>query len=262
LTTPGPALLQQLLGKPRNDGDFKSRANYAQSGKNKGKLIGYSGVITVLQNKALENIMQTFSVDSIRATGLCAAVNSLREVIEDVIKTYPDLKGRIRSGGMCVPRFIGTHSSKKNPIPKKPSRLSNHSWGCAIDLTIDGVSDTQGDNLVFRGLELMAPIFNKYGWFWGGAYITALEDAMHFEVSKEALLAWDKAGLLKKKGVFPVGVLAVQKQKSSPNPIGQKTLPTGHMIIKPLPRRRGEPWLGWFCRTVSTRVRHPSSWFH
>lgn len=262
LTTPEPSLLLQLLGKPRNDGVFTYSPRYGQTGANKGKLIGYSANPGVLQNKALQDLMQTFTIDSIRTTGLSAAVNSLREVIAEVTKTYPDLKGRIRTGGMCVPRFISTHKTKKNPIPKKPSRLSNHSWGCAIDLNIDGVIDVQGDNVVLRGLELIAPIFNKYGWFWGGAYITAKEDGMHFEVSKEALLAWDKAGLLKKKGVFSVGVLSVQKQKPSPNPIKQKPLPSGHMVIKPMPRRRGEPWLGWFCRTVSTRVRHPSSWFH
>lgn len=249
------------MGKPRNDSIYESVPVFGKIGADKGKLVGYAAVPTVIQNKYLNDMMQTFNIDTIHNTGLSVAANSLREVMADVIKTYPDLKGRIRTDGMCVPRFISTHKSKKNPIPKKPSKLSNHSWGCAIDLRVDGIKDEQADNLVLQGLELIAPIFNKYGWVWGGAYITALEDGMHFEVSKEALLAWDKAGLLRKKGVFPVGVLAIQKQKPSHAPLAQRSFPQNNYFRAPLPRRPGESWPNWFGRTTKSWARKAGTWF-
>ena len=60
--------------------------------------------------------------------------------------------------------------------------ISNHSWGTAIDLTLDGVLDVYGDDKVQYGLTLIAPIFNRHGWYWGAAFRT--EDGMHFEGSK------------------------------------------------------------------------------
>lgn len=61
-------------------------------------------------------------------------------------------------------------------------------WGTAIDLKLDGKLDVRGNNKVHYGLSLIAPIFNKHGWFWGAAYRT--EDAMHFEVSINKLKQW------------------------------------------------------------------------
>jgi hypothetical protein len=213
-------------------------------------------------SKDVLNITHFVDVGPFKVEGLDVATNSLRGIMSVVKNKYPDLYSRLSHQGMRVVKSIGGTKS-----------TSLHSWGVAIDIKVDGVKDVRFNDKALYGLTLIAPIFHEYGWYWGGAFndketskksgvYWSNEDAMHFEVSKNALLAWDKAGLLKKKGVFSVGVFAVQKQKPSPNPTGQKPLPNGHMIIKPLPRRRGEPWLGWFCRTVSTRVKHPASWFH
>jgi len=59
--------------------------------------------------------------------------------------------------------------------------ISNHSWGTAVDLKIDGHLDERGDDTVQYGLTLIAPIFNRFGWYWGAMFPT--EDAMHFEAS-------------------------------------------------------------------------------
>ena len=75
------------------------------------------------------------------------------------------------------------------------NKVSNHSWGIAIDLLIDGKLDLYNDGKTLYGLTLIAPIFNRNGWYWGGRFRTS-EDAMHFEVSKEKLLEWQKAGML------------------------------------------------------------------
>ena len=65
------------------------------------------------------------------------------------------------------------------------SASSNHSWGTAIDLTLDGVLDQRGDGRVQVGLTRIAPIFNRHSWFWGAGFRT--EDGMHFEASDELL---------------------------------------------------------------------------
>jgi len=77
------------------------------------------------------------------------------------------------------------------------SAISNHSWGTAIDLKINGVLDRVGNNKVQLGLTLIAPIFHKYGWYWGAGF--SKEDGMHFEVSKQKMMQWYHQNLLLKK---------------------------------------------------------------
>jgi Putative peptidoglycan binding domain/D-alanyl-D-alanine carboxypeptidase len=72
------------------------------------------------------------------------------------------------------------------------SALSNHSWGTAIDLTLDGHLDQRGDARVQVGLARIAPIFNRHGWFWGAGF--RIEDAMHFEASDELIRKWHADG--------------------------------------------------------------------
>jgi hypothetical protein len=65
----------------------------------------------------------------------------------------------------------------------------------------------------------MAPIFHLHGWFWGGAFrdketrkgsgiYQSNEDAMHFEVSKEKLIDWQRSGLL--------GPITKSRQETNP----------------------------------------------
>lgn len=72
--------------------------------------------------------------------------------------------------GMLVVRYV--RGSTTN--------VSNHSWGTAIDLTIENILDIRGDNTVQFGLHLISGIFNRNGWYWGAGFRT--EDAQHFEV--------------------------------------------------------------------------------
>ncbi len=62
------------------------------------------------------------------------------------------------------------------------------SWGTAVDLTLNGVLDARGDDQVFYGLTLIAPIFQRHGWFWGAGFRT--EDGMHFEGGKALFDGW------------------------------------------------------------------------
>ncbi|CAB5155634.1 D-alanyl-D-alanine carboxypeptidase [uncultured Caudovirales phage] len=136
-----------------------------------------------LKNKKLAPRMITANVGPFNVTGFDLAVRSLKEVITEIRAKYPDMK--LSCAGMLCCRLVrGT----------KVGSISNHSWGTAIDLKIDGVLDERGDHKVQHGLHLIAPIFNKHGWYWGAHFST--EDGMHFEISVEKLKQWKAAGLL------------------------------------------------------------------
>lgn len=135
-----------------------------------------------LTNKKLAARMLTDNVGPFRVTGFDLAVRSLKEVMKEIAATYPDLK--LSSAGMLCCRLV--RGSKTS--------ISNHAWGTAVDLKIDGILDARGDSKVQHGLSLIAPIFNKHGWYWGAHFST--EDGMHFEISLTQLKKWQKAGLL------------------------------------------------------------------
>jgi len=124
---------------------------------------------------ALKKRMVTKSVGPFRVTGLDVAVELLRRTLQDVAHKHPELYRILGSAGMtCVRRIRGSKSSP-----------SNHSYGCAVDITIGGQLDTMGDNLVYRGLLQLYSVMKLHGWFWGAGF--SREDAMHFEVSAEKL---------------------------------------------------------------------------
>lgn len=143
------------------------------------KLVPTCGPVT---NKKLAARMVTASVGPFRVTGFDLAVRSLKEVMTEIGNTYPDMK--LSSAGMLCCRLV--RGSKTS--------ISNHAWGTAVDLKVDGVLDERGDNRVLHGLHLITPIFNKHGWYWGAHF--SHEDGMHFEVSINKIKQWRTAGLL------------------------------------------------------------------
>jgi len=148
LTSPANRVLLAKFGAPREN---------------------YSQVDQPITNAKLAAMMSTESVGPFRVTGLRPAVASLREVMLDVQRSIPDLYSSLSSAGMKVVRNVRGSSTS----------ISNHSWGTAIDLKINGKLDVRGDNKVYHGLVLLAPFFNARGWYWGAGFRT--EDAMHFE---------------------------------------------------------------------------------
>jgi peptidoglycan hydrolase-like protein with peptidoglycan-binding domain len=126
-------------------------------------------------NATLKKNIKTDSVGPFRVTGLAPAVDSLRSVMADIKAAQPDTYNVLGSAGMLCCRYVRGSTSS----------ISNHSWGTAIDLTLKGVLDKRGDGMVQYGLALIAPIFNKHGWYWGASFPT--EDAMHFEIGRDLL---------------------------------------------------------------------------
>jgi hypothetical protein len=150
-----------LLGNPRND---------------------YTDQCQPVEHPRLKVLTVFEDVGPFKVRGLAPAVESLRAVMADMRVAVPDVFAALGSAGMLCARLVrgSTHA------------ISNHSWGTAIDVTLNGVLDRRGDGKVQLGLTLIAPIFNRHGWFWGAAFQT--EDAMHFEVSDQSIRKWHGEG--------------------------------------------------------------------
>ncbi|MFN3971492.1 MAG: M15 family metallopeptidase [Gemmobacter sp.] len=135
-----------------------------------------------MTNPKLRAMLVTEDVGPIRVSMLRPAVDSLRNVFEQIKAVDVDLYNRISTAGaLCVRRIRGSQSS-----------VSTHAFGLAVDLNIDGVLDTLGDGRTQLGLTILADFFMAEGWFWGAAF--SREDSMHFEVSREMITKWRAEG--------------------------------------------------------------------
>jgi Putative peptidoglycan binding domain/D-alanyl-D-alanine carboxypeptidase len=117
-----------------------------------------------------------------RVRGLVPAVDALSRIIEDIRREKPDIYGVLNHVGMLCCRLVRGSSTA----------ISNHSWGAAIDLTIEGKLDKRGDERTQKGLLEIHPIFNRHEFFWGASFST--QDAMHFEVSEQLMRRWADEG--------------------------------------------------------------------
>jgi hypothetical protein len=142
----------------------------------------YSTDCQPIEDARLKALTVFEDVGPFKVRGLAPAVESLRSVMTEIHAAVPEAFAALGSAGMQCARLIrGSNTS-----------ISNHSWGTAIDVTLNGVLDRRGDGKVQAGLTLIAPIFNSKGWFWGAAFGT--EDAMHFEVSEQLIRKWHSEG--------------------------------------------------------------------
>ena len=167
LRVPTAPELNAILGEPRSS---------------------FTGECQPVTNAKLKARIKTRSFGSFRVTGLDVALDSLGVVMKQIETEIPDLRKLIGTAGMTCARKVRL---KNGALGRRPS---SHSWGTAIDLTIGGKLDTQGDDKTFRGLLIMSKFFNAHNWFWGVTFPT--EDAMHFEVSFQLLSQWKKDGLV------------------------------------------------------------------
>ena len=138
----------------------------------------YTGKDQPITNDRLSQRMVTASVGPFKVTGLRPAVASLDSVMAEIKLAQPAVYQALSSAGMLCCRYQSESSTV----------ISMHSWGVAIDLKLNGVLDPRGDNNVQYGLTLIAPIFNRFGWYWGAKFRT--EDGMHFESGRSLLDSW------------------------------------------------------------------------
>lgn len=143
----------------------------------------YTSECQSIEHPALEALVVFRDLGAFKVRGLKPAVDSLATVLADIRVEQPQIYAALGTAGMLCARLVRGSAHA----------ISNHSWGTAIDLTLDGVLDRRGDGKVQFGLTAIAPIFNRHGWFWGAAFAT--EDAMHFEVGDQQIRTWHRAGL-------------------------------------------------------------------
>lgn len=165
LSAPTETFMISLLGRPRKQ---------------------FSQDCQPVTNKWFQALIDELQIGRSRVYGLRPAIQSLKQVLNQIRACQPEIYQSIGTVGMLCCRY-----------QRRAKRISNHSWGTAIDLTICGKLDGYGDGRVQNALALIAPVFNRNGWVWGATY--PKEDGMHFEVSKEKLQRWKDQGILPKK---------------------------------------------------------------
>lgn len=148
------------------------------------KLFGKPADELSVECKAVENrelaAQMVYRVDlgPFVVSGHKLAIASLVTILAEVEKLNPDLFSRLSTAGMLCCRAVrGSHEN-----------WSNHSWGTAIDIKIDGMLDPPGDGHSQTGLLALVPFFNDEGWYWGGEF--SREDAMHFECGETLVKHW------------------------------------------------------------------------
>lgn len=136
----------------------------------------------------VRKMLVTSDVGPFHATGIAPAIASLRAIFSAVQIDHPDLIAVLGTAGMLDVRY-------RNPTSGTISwHISNHSWGTAIDLTLDGgPAPGNTGQMVPLGIALLVSYFNKEGWYSGISF----HDDMHFEVCEEAILDWQRQGRFK-----------------------------------------------------------------
>ncbi|MFV0358406.1 M15 family metallopeptidase [Tropicimonas sp.] len=163
LTVATPGFIVDLLGKPRDT---------------------LSDDCQPMTNPALKQMLVTEQVGPVTVTMLRPAIESLKTVFAEIRRTDPKLHDLINTAGaLCVRQIRGTSG-----------RYSNHSFGLAVDLNINGALDNFTDGKTQMGLIIIADFFHAEGWIWGAGF--RREDSMHFEVSREKLMEWRTQGLI------------------------------------------------------------------
>lgn len=143
-------------------------------------LLGKPGLLTrdcsPITNPRLHAQIVTHRFNNFAVTGWKPAVESLVEIMTEIYQTNRELHAVVRTAGMLCCRRV-----------RKGTNYSNHSWGTAIDLMIEGQLDPQGARMIQRGMLALYPYFHKRGWYWGVEF-SRLPDAMHFELAESTVI--------------------------------------------------------------------------
>jgi hypothetical protein len=164
-----------------NPGLASPSASYMES------VLGVPGELTEdcseVTNPELQQQIVTQNVGPFTVTGYRPAVEALGRIFAAVEQEKPELYSQLETAGMlCVRQIRGG------------SGFSNHSWGTAIDIKINGQLDKVGDGKTQLGLRELSPYFHNEGFYWGAAYSGGREDSMHFEASEQLITKWTEDG--------------------------------------------------------------------
>lgn len=163
ITQPKNRVMLDILGHPRDS---------------------YSTACQPVSNPRLKSLLETRQIGPIRVTMVRPALDSLERIMAQLQASEPDIYAAMGTAGALCARLIRGSATS----------VSNHSWGTAIDLKLEGQLDGFGDGGTQFGLLLLAELFNEEGWFWGATWNR--EDSMHFEIGEETLRRWQAEGKL------------------------------------------------------------------
>ncbi|NDW45561.1 M15 family metallopeptidase [Ruegeria sp. PrR005] len=163
ITQPKNRVMLDILGHPRDS---------------------YSTACQPVSNPRLKSLLETRQIGPIRVTMVRPALDSLERIMAQLQSSEPDIYAAMGTAGALCARLIRGSATS----------VSNHSWGTAIDLKLEGQLDGFGDGGTQFGLLLLAELFNEEGWFWGATWNR--EDSMHFEIGEETLRKWQAEGKL------------------------------------------------------------------
>src|ERR1051326_627884 len=136
----------------------------------------------------VKELMETRAISPVfRLTGIRPALDSVQRVLRKAFAGNPDLEKVLSTEGMlCVRRRKPTSGGVSK-------RLSNHSWGTAVDFKIVGFSAPGNTKQnVPKFIAILIPFFNEEGWLSGIAF----HDSIHFEVADETIKKWSRDGKL------------------------------------------------------------------
>jgi hypothetical protein len=158
------------------------------------EILGKPGELTTdcsdVTNQRVRKLLVTQDVGPFKVTGLGPAVEALKRVFAEVQNQAPDLFASLETAGMLCCRRVKTTTGTLS------SNFSNHSWGTAVDIKINGQLDPRNDGKALRGLLMLHPFFNTEKFFWGAGFGGSSEDSMHFEASDELVREWNAQGRL------------------------------------------------------------------
>lgn len=135
-------------------------------------------------SRKLLAVLVTEDVGPFRVTGIRPAIDSLKRIFARVKVDKPDLYAAVGTAGMLCVRCIRGY----------PGTPSNHAFGAAIDLKMNGELVPLNAPYAQKGTLDLYYYFHQEGWFWGASWDRP--DAMHFEVSDEKMREWHAAGLI------------------------------------------------------------------
>jgi hypothetical protein len=132
----------------------------------------------------LKRVKHGVNVGPFKVSGLDYAVDTLAQLFAEVKRDLPEVYAGAKTAGVLCVRY-----RRGNPM-----RYSNHSWGASIDLYFGDAVVPQGTPRTEHGVLLLAPYFEKYGWYWGAEFSGDSVDSMHFELAEETILKLKAAG--------------------------------------------------------------------
>ncbi len=142
-------------------------------------LLGKPGALTRecsrITNPRLHAQMVTHHFNNFSVTGWRPAIDALVRAMTHMYERDRALHAVVRTAGMLCCRRV-----------RQGINFSNHSWGTAVDFTIEGHLDQMRAVRIHRGLLEMYKYMHEEGFYWGAEF-SGRPDAMHYELADETV---------------------------------------------------------------------------